>query len=324
MEFNRRSFVLSAAAAGALFGLTRPVELVPSALAQSADSPHNPKGLKFHKFKIGEVEVTTVFDGSVPRDHSPAFIKNATVDELKASLKKANLPDDKLSNPFTVTVVKVGDKTVMFDSGNGAGRAPTIGLLRDNMTAAGIDPAKLNAIVVTHFHPDHIFGLYGKDDAPLYENVEIVVPVAEYKFWSDPAIVEKLPEAARAIPKRVQASMPKWKNIRQVASDAEVMPGIRAVATHGHTVGHTSYLVSSGGAQLLVLGDVTSIPAINLANPGWHIMFDTDGKMAEETRRRVFDRAIADKIVCSGYHWGMPGAGTIAKDGAGYALVPVA
>ena len=118
--------------------------------------------------------------------------------------------------------------------------------------------------------------------------------------------------------------MPNWKNLKQAAIDKEVVPGIKALATHGHTPGHTSYLVTSGNASLIVLGDVTNIPAFNLKNPGWHLVVDQDAAMAEATRRRVFEQAVADKTMLTGYHWGMPGAGTLAKDGGGYVLAPVA
>ncbi|MDX2155801.1 MAG: MBL fold metallo-hydrolase [Hyphomicrobiaceae bacterium] len=324
LRLDRRSF-MAAATAGAVLGLSKSVEIIPPATAQSADaSPLNPKALRFHKFKIGDIDATTVTDGSMSREHAPGFVKNASVDEIKASLKAAAMPDDRLPNSYTVTIVRIGDRTIMFDSGNGAGRTPGIGLLQANMKAAGIEPASLTAIVVTHFHPDHIYGLYGPDDAPLYANLEVVVPEAEYKYWADPAVIEALPESRRGIARRVQASMPKWKSLRQVSAGSEALPGVRAVATPGHTPGHTSYLVSAGSGSLMVLGDVTSIPPLNLRNPGWHIVFDQDARMAEATRRRVFDQAVADKIVCAGYHWGMPGAGTIAKDGNGYALVPVA
>ena len=321
---TRRSVVLSAAAAGIAFGLSKYVEIIPPAFAQDSGSPLNPKGQKFFKFKVGDIEVTQVFDGLVARDHDPGFVKNASLDDLKASMKAAKLPDEKLLIPFTITVVKIGERTIMFDSGNGTGGAPGTGKLAENLKEAGIDPAKLSTIVVTHFHPDHIFGLMTKENGQIYAGTEIIVPESEYKFWTDPALIAKLPEGRRGLAQRIQATMPTWKNIKQATAGKEVVPGVHAVLTPGHTPGHTSFLMASGGKQLFVLGDVTNLPAYNMINPGWHLVFDQDAPLAEKTRRETFDRAIAEKLICTGYHWGMPGAGTVAKDGNGYALVPVA
>jgi glyoxylase-like metal-dependent hydrolase (beta-lactamase superfamily II) len=161
-------------------------------------------------------------------------------------------------------------------------------------------------------------------NAQVFPNAEIIVPATEYKWWTDASVFTKLPEARHGIAKRIQATFPTWKNVKQIEGDKEVTPGVTAVATPGHTPGHTSFLVSSGSEQMMVLSDLTNIPALFVRNPGWHAAFDADAAMAEATRRKILDRAVAEKMMVTGYHFGMPGAGRIAKDGVGYVFQPVA
>jgi glyoxylase-like metal-dependent hydrolase (beta-lactamase superfamily II) len=316
---SRRDVVVSAAASAAVFGLDRPLAFIGSALAQESGPAQG-----FHRFKLGDVEVTTVYDGIWERPHDPQFIKNASVDETKAALRAAGLTDAHVPITFTVTFLKMGGRTIMFDSGTGGQLAPTAGKLAANMKAAGIDAGAIDTILVTHFHPDHIFGLMAKDtNAQVYPKAQIFVPAAEYKWWTDPARFAQLPEERHGLVKRIQATFPTWKNLAQVDGEKEVVPGIRAVPSHGHTAGHTVYLVGSGNDQLVNLADTSNIPALFVRNPGWHAAFDADPVEAEANRRKWFDRAVADRVVVVGYHFGMPGAGRIAKDGAGYAFVPL-
>ena len=320
---SRRNFVVSATAASAAFGLKGPMAFTGPAHAQMAAGAEVPR---FARFKIGDIEVTQLYDGVWQKAHDAGFIKNVTVEETKKALREGNLADSHVPITFTVTVVRSGGRTVMFDSGTGGQAAPTAGLMmKESMQAAGIDPKSISTIVMTHFHPDHIFGLMAKGtNAQVFPDAEIVVPASEYKYWTDTAETAKLPEARQGLAKRVQATLPEWKNVRQTEDDIEVAPGIRSVASYGHTPGHTSYLVSSGSDQLMVLGDVTNLPALFVRNPGWHAAFDQDAAMAESARRKMFDRVVADNITITGYHYGMPGAGRIAKDGSGYAYTPIA
>lgn len=319
-SFTRRDFVCSAAAATALFGLDRPVRFVSSALAQDATSAK-----PFHRFKVGDVEVTTIYDGAWVRAHDPGFIRNATVEQTKSALKAAGLSEDNVTIPFTVTLIKSGGKTIMFDSGTGGQLAPTAGKLAASMQAAGIEPGTIDTILVTHFHPDHIFGLMAKDtNAQTYPSAEIVVPAAELAWWTDASVFTKLPEARHGLAKRIQATLPTWKNVTVVDGEKEVAPGIRTIPAPGHTAGHTVYVVGSGKDQLMVLADLSNIPALFVRNPGWHAMFDADGALAEANRRKLFDRAISENAIITGYHYGMPGAGRLAKDGNSYAYLPQA
>jgi len=315
LNLSRRDFVVSTAMAAAL-GLNARLAVSPAFAQKTADPA---KG--FVTYTEGAAEVTALYDGIWEKPHDPAFIANASVEDVKAAMVKAGLPADFVSIPFTVLVIKTGGKTIMCDSGTGGQVQPTAGKLAANMKAAGIDPAKIETILISHCHPDHIFGLMEKDtNKPVYPNAELIISDVEYKFWTDPAVIDRLPEARKGLARRIQAVFPTWKNIRQVEGEPEVAPGIRLVSSPGHTPGHRAFHLSSGSNQLMISNDTAYVPALVVANPGWHGQYDQNAAMAEESRRKLLDRVIADKIMICGYHFPFPGAGTIGKDGAGYAL----
>lgn len=321
LNVSRRDFVVSTALAAAV-GLN--ARLVVPAFAQSK-TPDPPKS--YYKYKVGSVEVTALYDGIWEKPHDPAFIKNASVEETKDALAKAGFTTDFVSIPLTVVVLTVNGKHIMVDSGSGGGQwVPTAGKLHNNLSAAGIDPSKIGTILISHFHPDHIFGLMEKDtNKPTFPNAELVVSATEYKWWTEPGRVEKLPEARKALGARIQAAFPTWKNFRMVDGDnREVAPGVYLVNAPGHTPGHAAYLVSSGGKQLMISNDTAYVPALLAPHPEWQGAYDQDGPTAVATRRMLLDRVIAEKMAICGAHFPFPGAGSFSKDGAGYAFVPTA
>ena len=315
LDFSRRDMVVSAGFAAAL-GLGGRLAIT---AAHAQKTPDPAKG--FLTYKIGDAEVTALYDGIWEKAHDPAFISNASIDDVKEAMKKAGMTDEFVSIPFTVVVVKTGGKTIMCDAGTGGQVQPTAGKMMANMAAAGIDPKKIDTILISHCHPDHIFGLMEKGtNAPIFPNAEIVISDVEYKFWTDPATIDKLNEARKGLARRIQAVFPTWKNIRQVTGEPEVAPGIRFVMAPGHTPGHRAFHLASGGKQLMISNDTAYVPALVMANPGWHGGYDQDGPLAEATRRKLLDRAIADKTPICGYHFPFPAAGTVAKDGGSYTL----
>jgi glyoxylase-like metal-dependent hydrolase (beta-lactamase superfamily II) len=320
MTDTSRRDVLAGAALAAAFGLSSNLAILPAS-AQKTPGPTKP----FHTYKVGAFECTTVYDGIWEKPHDPAFFKNASLDEVKGALKAAGLTEEFVSIPFMPLIVNTGRDLILFDSGTGGQVQPTAGKLHENMKAAGIDPARITKVMISHFHPDHLFGVMAKDtNAQIYPEAEIIVSAAEYRFWTDPAVIEKLPEARRGLARRIQATLPDWKNVRHTDGEREIAAGIRSVATPGHTPGHIAFHLSSGNAQMIFSGDTFYQPAMSLKTPHWQGAFDQDGPLAETSRRKLADRLVADRILVSGYHFPWPGAGTLTKDGAGYALVPLA
>jgi glyoxylase-like metal-dependent hydrolase (beta-lactamase superfamily II) len=314
-EISRRDLVLSAAGACAAFGLAKPIAFIGAAQAQTAPAQG------FRKYKVGDIEVISLYDGVWAKPHDESFIKDVTVDQTKAALKAGGASDANVAIPFTILAVKTGGRLMLIDSGTGGGQTggPQAGQLAQSMAAAGLDPKEVKTVIVSHFHGDHIFGLMAKDtNVQMFPEAEIIVPAAELKWWTQP--VDSIPKPRQALAQRVQATLPTWKNVKVVEGEAEVAPGIRAIPAFGHTQGHTAHLISSGGKQLLATADATNIPALFVKNPTWQAAFDHVPDLAVETRKKLFERAIADGAMVAGYHWGLPNVGTIVKDGNGYAF----
>ena len=317
-EISRRDLVLGAAGAYAAFGLAKPIAFIGAAEAQTI-----PAEAAFKKYKVGDIEVISLFDGHWEKAHDENFIKGANVEQTKAALKAGGLTDAHVPIPFTILAVNTGGRLVLIDSGTGGGQAggPKAGKLAQSMAAAGLDPKNVKTIVISHFHGDHISGLMAKDtNAQTFPDAEIIVPAAELAFWTQP--VDSFPQPRQGQARRVQATLKEWKNVKPVDGEAELAPGIRALPAFGHTQGHTAHLISSGGRQLIATSDATNIQALFVKNPDLQAAFDHVPDQAVETRKKLFDRAIADKAMVAGYHWGLPNVGTIAKDGSGYAFTP--
>jgi len=320
-NMSRRNVILSAAAAGAAFGLDKQLAFIAPAKAEAVSLEPT---TGFYKYKVGSIEVTALFDGIWKKPHDAGFIKNASVDDTKAMLAKANQTTEYMPIPLTVQVLKIGDKLIMMDSGSGVGQwQPNATNLPGNMEKAGIDPKKVSTILISHFHPDHIFGLMEKaTNAAVFPNAELIVNAAEYNWWTEAGRVDKLPEARKMLGKRIAAAFPTWKNFKLVDGEKEVLPGIRLVNAPGHTPGHCAYHVTSGSQQLMLSNDTMYVPALLAPHPEWEGAYDQDGPTAVTSRRKLIDRVIADKMMIAGAHFPFPGVGTFSKDGNAYAFVP--
>jgi glyoxylase-like metal-dependent hydrolase (beta-lactamase superfamily II) len=178
--------------------------------------------------------------------------------------------------------------------------------------------------VFSHFHGDHINGFRLKNGTAMFPNAEVMVPAAEWAFWMDDAKMGAAPEAMKGAFGNVRRVFaPIAKDVKQFEAGKEILPGITAIAAPGHTPGHTTFAVASGGKSLMVMSDTTNHPALFVRNPDWSAVFDMDGPQAAATRRKLLDMVAADRMQVAFYHAPFPATGFIAKSGNGFEMVPV-
>ena len=313
-ELNRRAVLAGSAAAAALAA-------APARAAAPAAGKQSPG---FYRYKIGSYELTALYDGTWFRKIDDKFVTNASAAEVERALTDSFLQPGIVPTSSTPLLVNTGAKLVLIDTGTAGQIGPTTGHMMGALTAAGVQPSQIDTILISHFHPDHINGIKDKDGRKVFANAEIQVPAPEWAHWMDDARMNAAPEAARG----------GFLNMRRIFRDIagevkrfepgkEVAPGITSVAAYGHTPGHTAFAIASGNQSMMVLGDVTNHPWLFARRPEWQGMFDSDGSMAVETRKRMLDRAAADKMLVQGYHFPFPASGYIVKTASGYEVVPV-
>ena len=316
---ERRDLLAAALAAPAF-----PAGGAGAALAQNAAPPPGAQAPGFFRSRLGSLGFLTVSDGHGRRpDPTQGFVRNASAEQVSAALREAFMPTDYMNIPYTVPFLETPRGLIAFDTGTGGQLGATAGRMHDNLRAAGLDAGAVTQVVFTHFHGDHVTGLTTAADAKVFPNAELLVPRPEWAYWMDEGVASRAPEAMRAAFDNVRRRFaPYAGRVRMFEPGSEVLPGIRSVATHGHTPGHTSFIVSDGADSLMVLGDVTNRPELFARNPGWHAVFDMDAAMAEATRRRVLDMLSAERMRMAGYHYPFPAAGFVAREASGYRFVP--
>jgi glyoxylase-like metal-dependent hydrolase (beta-lactamase superfamily II) len=325
-ELSRRSLLTGAAVASAATALT-PLATTP---AVAAAPPVGKQAPGWYRYKVGTHEVTVVTDG-VNRFRFPdAFVTNKNRDEVNAGITGFHMgvEKDHVAVPYSPIVVNTGSKLVVIDTGtsevNFERSKGAAGQFHANLKAAGIEAGQVDAVIISHFHGDHINGLLGTDNKPKFPNAEILVPAAEWKYFMDDGEMNKQTidrmKGVFSNLRRVFDAL--GRKVTQYEPNKEVAPGITSVATYGHTPGHMSFVVASGNSKVFVQSDLTNIPLF-VRNPGWHLMFDQDAQMAEATRRKTYDMISTEKMPVQGFHYPFPALAYIEKAGTGYREVPV-
>lgn len=264
-----------------------------------------------YTFNLGDMSVTTLLDGSAKRDGPKDIFGGNASDEDFAKVSAENfIPADKTQFYFTPTLIDTGAELVLFDTGLGQGG------IAKALAEAGVSPDAIDVVVLTHMHPDHIGGLM-TDGTPTFANARYVTGAQEYNFWSK---MEAGNRVGDLVAKNVT---PLAEKMTFIEDGASVAPGVTAMAAFGHTPGHMTYMLESGGRQLVLTADLANHYVWSFAHPEWIVSFDSNKETATASRRRVLGMLAADKIPMIGYHMPFPAAGFVETRGEGFRYVPV-
>jgi glyoxylase-like metal-dependent hydrolase (beta-lactamase superfamily II) len=256
---------------------------------------------RIFSYRVGSFEVYMLVEAQGPGN--PSILLNPD----KAALD-TYLPGGVFASAVNTFLVKTANQIVVVDTGFG-------GAIFSSMKTLGIDPAQVDAVLLTHMHGDHINGLQ-KDGKALFPKARVYLARQERDHWVKPAS----PAEAALAPYggRVETFLPAELG----AAVADLIPGIKAIASFGHTPGHTSYLVESEGKQLIIWGDLMHVQPIQFPLPDQSVSFDTDPVAAAATRRKILAYAAKNNAAIGGMHLAYPAIGTVAAEGAGYRFMP--
>jgi glyoxylase-like metal-dependent hydrolase (beta-lactamase superfamily II) len=274
----------------------------------------------YHR-RIGDIIVTALSDGYL--DGTVEVMQNITPPDAEKLLKDQFRPGRRTS--VNCYLIYSAGRLALIETGSGDYLLPTAGKLQQNLKAAGVNPADIESVILTHMHPDHSAGLTDpKTGEKFCPNAELVVHENEPKHWRDDGATSRADERARKMYFQCarEQMAPYHNQMRPYTGSVEVFPGVTSIPMHGHTPGHSGYMIASGGKSLLIWGDIIHVPEVQVPRPEVTMAFDTDPHAAAATRKRVFDMVVADKQLIAGMHVHFPGFAHLTKQGDSYLMLP--
>ncbi len=307
----------------ALLALLASFVAVPNA-ALAAAPQHHDQVPGFYRLKVGDLEVTALFDGFGVFDQHWLNGTKATMDGVVDALHEDT---HMLDDGDTGFLVNTGKQLILVDAGSGTWYGGgALGHLVGNLRSAGYTPEEVDLVLVTHLHSDHVGGLTTQDGKRVFPNAEVYVAKAESDFWLSPEIAAKAPKDAQPFFQSAQAiaapyiKAGKWHTF---GGSETIVDGMQLVPLLGHTPGHTGFQFSSKGQKILFWGDTIHAQRVQLQHPEVTVVFDIDPPAALATRNQLLPKLAREDIVIAGPHMSFPGLGRLRKEGSGYSWVPV-
>lgn len=300
MQYSRRQAIGLTATAVGLAGLG----------ARPAIASITLSGKTIHSVSDGSLSLpaSLVFDPA-PADQAAAFRQTEAIGDI-------------LAPPCNVTLLQDGDRTVLFDAGSGPEFQGSAGYLLDALDALGVAQDDVTDVVFTHAHPDHLWGLVDDFDDLTFPNADYIIGKTEWDYWTDPETVNTIGEARTTFAVGAARRLERIKDmVRFIQNGEEILPGVAAHATFGHTPGHMAFEVSDGSESVMVLGDCIGNPHVAFAHPDWRSGSDQDMDQAVSTRLRLLDQLATDQMRVIGFHLPQDGVGRVERTQGAYRFV---
>jgi len=292
--------------------------------ALAAPHQHHDQVPGFYRLKVGDLEVTALYDGT--RAFDPHWLNGtkATMDGVVKALQEDPSLLDVSDEGF---LVNTGKQRILVDAGAGTWwGGGALGRLAGSLRSAGYTPEEIDIVLVTHLHSDHVGGLTTQDGNRVFPNAEVYVAKAESDFWLSPEIAAKAPKDAQPFFQSAQAiaapyiKAGKWHTF---SGSEPIVDGMQLVPLPGHTPGHTGYEFSSKGQKILFWGDTVHAQRVQLPHPEVTAVFDIDQNAAAATRLQLLPKLVREDVWGAGPHMPFPALGRLRKEGSGYSWVPV-
>jgi len=282
--------------------------------------------LGLYRFYVGEHEIIVINDGFIGLP-LPLLAADAAEEDVLALMQAHDLSTEFARLPIGVVLIRTGDRLVLLDTGTGTSDfarelfGDYIGGLVPTLKLMGVSPEAITDVIFSHAHGDHLWGT-SSDGQLVFPNAQHYLPQLE---WED-LHREDIPEFAIPFYEFARNQLePLIANAGQLAfygDEDEMVPGIQAVATLGHSAGHHAIIIESGGQQLLLPFDVLGHPILHLRHPEWFMRVDQIPDVAVATRQQLLARAADEKIPVLVHHFPFPGLGQITRDGDAYRYIP--
>lgn len=272
------------------------------------------------EIKAGRFKVTTLSDGHLTLP-TTMIAPQAEATAREKALAAVGQAGDTYRSPLNVTLLETDTEKILLDVGAGTRFMDSAGKLEEALIEKGIGPDQITHVVFTHAHPDHLWGTINDFDEVAFPSASFHISEAEWNFWMADDVLAKLDAQRKAFAVGAQRNLNAIKErIATFKPGAELVSGLRALDTAGHTPGHVSFEVGDHKNRLAVLGDALTHPVVSFEYPDWRPAMDQEPAKAVATRKRLLDRLSADKHQLIGYHLPEPGLGRVVRKGQGFAF----